>query len=222
MLIGLFSDFSTIIFRFFVLIFWLIFYQKIEFKKINKQVIQYFIIYTFLFFLSGVVQVSVSNNAGLSRLVYSIFWSVISIYGFCYLIFFLIGFYQQKNKRILIYVISIIALSIPTLAAAIMMHLKRTYSPINTVDFFNIIIQLFISIVIINRILIEEQFQKNIESFFVFSGFILYFGLHIMASNVINLDFLQNWNFAKAATIVSLIYWLGSVLLSWRIRSKYL
>jgi hypothetical protein len=46
--------------------------------------------------------------------------------------------------------------------------------------------------------------------------------LHILASNTFTLGFLENWNFGQNATIVSLIFWLGSTFFIWKIRSKHL
>ena len=62
----------------------------------------------------------------------------------------------------------------------------------------------------------------NIESFFIYTGFALYFGLHILASNTVSLNFRQYWFFAQYATLISLIYWTGSVFFIWKIKSKHL
>ncbi len=62
----------------------------------------------------------------------------------------------------------------------------------------------------------------NIESFFIYTGFALYFGLHVLASNTVSLNFRYYWFFAQYATLISLIYWIGSVFFIWKIKSKHL
>ncbi|MCK4653192.1 MAG: hypothetical protein KAU01_01980, partial [Candidatus Cloacimonetes bacterium] len=106
--------------------------------------------------------------------------------------------------------------------ATILSYTHRSYNPINTTDFYNIIILMLGTVIILRNLLSQESFLENIEAFFIFSGFILYFGLHILASNTLSLGFLENWNFGQYATMISLIYWLGSIFFIWKIRSRHL
>ncbi|MCF7814515.1 MAG: hypothetical protein K9N40_08550 [Candidatus Cloacimonetes bacterium] len=125
----------------------------------------------------------------------------------------------EKHKDI--FYITMTVLAIPSTLAAILSFVQKSYSPINTTDFFNIILLLLGTMIILRKLLASDMFINNIESFFIFSGFALYFCLHILASNVISLGFLENWNFGQYATTISLIYWLGSVFFIWKIRSKH-
>jgi hypothetical protein len=129
---------------------------------------------------------------------------------------------SEQKKHSDIFYITMSVLALPILLAAILSYINRSYNPINTTDFYNIILLLLGTVIILRKLLSNEMFIKNIEAFFIFSGFALYFCLHILASNTFTLGFLENWNFGQNATIVSLIFWLGSTFFIWKIRSKHL
>lgn len=119
-------------------------------------------------------------------------------------------------------VVILLILSTPVILAAVLSQLKRTYNPINTTDFYNIILLLCGTVVILRNILSIGSFVDNIESFFIYTGFALYFGLHILATNTVSLNFRHYWFFGQYATLISLIYWVGSVFFIWKIKSKHL
>ncbi|HPR16861.1 MAG TPA: hypothetical protein PLD62_01305 [Candidatus Cloacimonadota bacterium] len=157
---------------------------------------------------------------GVTSYTYLVFWGITSIFELYFVlkvVFMVLSSEAHKD----IFYISITILAIPSLIATILSFIHRSYNPINSTDFFNIIILLLGTMIILRKILSSPDFLENIESFFIFSGFALYFCMHIVASNVLTLDFLKNWSFGQYATIVSLIFWLGSVFFIWKIRSKH-
>ncbi|MCD4795677.1 MAG: hypothetical protein K8R49_00695, partial [Candidatus Cloacimonetes bacterium] len=143
-------------------------------------------------------------------IVYLFFWVIVSIYEFIFIIKILFISFNAKKKHSEILTITISVLAIPIILSAILCVTTKSYNPINTTDFYNILLLMLCTIIIMYNLLSQKNFIENIESFFIFSGFVLYFGLHILASNAISLDFLQNWNFGQYATLISLVYWLGS------------
>ncbi|MBN1327093.1 MAG: hypothetical protein JW996_04005 [Candidatus Cloacimonetes bacterium] len=156
-----------------------------------------------------------------SNIVYILFWSLVSIYELFFVLITLFRLARAKKDYSDIFVIIVAILAIPIILAAILTWTNRSYSPINTTDFYNLILLTLGSILILRSLLLQESFLDNIESFFIFSGFTLYFGLHILASNALSIDFMKNFNFGKYANLISLIFWLGSVFLVWKIRSKH-
>ncbi|MDO9576480.1 MAG: hypothetical protein Q7J16_01210 [Candidatus Cloacimonadales bacterium] len=158
---------------------------------------------------------------GRSNVTYIIFWIIASIFELFFVTKILFLILSDKKKHADIFYITMSVLAIPIILAAILSYTNRSYNPINTTDFYNIILLLLGSVIILRKLLTTDMFIHNIETFFIFSGFVLYFCLHILASNIVSLGFLDNWNFGQNATIVSLIYWLGSIFFIWKIRSKH-
>ncbi len=154
--------------------------------------------------------------------VYLLFWVIASVFELFFITKILFLTLNPSKPNSDIFPITVSVITIPIILAAILSYTNKSYNPINTTDFFNIILLLLGTIVILRNLLASENFLNNIESFFIFSGFALYFVLHILASNSFSLGFLENWNFGKYATIVSLIYWLGSLFFIWKIRSRHL
>ena len=206
-----------------VLICWFLVYKnKSGDSKFTDYSIKAFMIFIIIFILWNLFAIIFSKNTNLARSIYLFFWVIITIYEFFVIVkalFISLDLGKSQNK---ILVIILLILSIPVILAAILSHTKRTYNPINTTDFYNLILLLFGTVLIIRNILSIEFFVDNIESFFIYTGFILYFGLHILASNTVLLNFRQYWSFAQYATLISLIYWIGSVFFIWKIKSKHL
>jgi len=198
------------------LIFWIILIKKIKFSGINLFIIKSFI-YLFAIFTFWNLMMILSGGKGE---IYLFFWAVTSMYE----IYFIISSLLKLSNRDYPFLSLIIAglLSLPVAFAAILAYTSRSYRPVNNIDFYCIIFLAVLSAVNLRFILTKVSFVENIESFFIFSGFIMYFGLHILATNTTIFDFLKNWDFVQNATMISLIYWLGSVLLAWKIRSKHL
>jgi len=152
--------------------------------------------------------------------IYLFFWAVTSMYEIYFIISTLLKLSNQDYSFLSLIISGL--LSLPIAFAAILAFKTKSYRPVNNVDFYCIIFLAVLSAVNLRFILTKVSFVKNIESFFIFSGFIMYFGLHILATNTTIFDFLKNWDFVQNATMISLIYWLGSVLLAWKIRSKHM
>jgi hypothetical protein len=223
-MIEIVKEFGSSILRLLVLILWghnflkygITYYNKITFNSIKLFIILMTIhlVWNISMYMMRLLQFNTSY-------IYIVFWSAVNIFEFfyiCTILFLLIA--KEKSRIIFILVFAI--LSLQTLIAALFSFLRRSYDPLNASDFFNIIILLLGTIIILRRLLQEEKFVDNIESFFIFSGFVLYFCLHILATNIMSLNFLGNWSFGQYATIVSLLYWLGSLFFIWKIRSKRL
>ena len=159
---------------------------------------------------------------GKSNEVYLIFWVIVSVFELFFVTKILFLTLNPLKPNSELFPITVSVITIPIILAAILSYSNRSYNPINTTDFFNIILLLLGTIVILRNLLSSENFLNNIESFFIFSGFTLYFGLHILASNSLSLGFIENWDISRYMTIVSLIYWLGSIFFIWKIKSKHL
>ena len=206
-----------------VLICWFfVFKNKLGDSKFTDYSIKVFMVFILVFIIWNSLAIIFSRNINLARSIYLFFWVIITIFEFFVIIkalFISSDLGESKNK---ILVIILCILSIPVILAAILSHTKRTYNPINTTDFYNIILLLCGSVLIIRNILSIGSFVDNIESFFIYTGFALYFGLHILATNTVSLNFRDYWFFGQYATLISLIYWMGSVFFIWKIKSKHL
>jgi len=222
-MINFIQQYGAITMRPIVLICWFLVYKnKSEDSKFTAFSIKLFMIFLLIFIIWNTIALVFSKNIDLSRYIYLIFWAVATIYEFFIIIkalFISLDFRKSKNKVLLVILLT---LSIPVILAAILSHTKRTYNPINTTDFYNLILLLFGTVYILRNILSIGSFVDNIESFFIYTGFALYFGLHILASNTVSLNFRQYWFFGQYATLISLIYWIGSVFFIWKIKSKHL
>ena len=210
--------YSTTILYLVNIIFWSLVYFKFSLKSVNKLSVRNIIFFFGIFFIWNCAMI-ISKR---SNFVYIVFWVIVSIYELFFILNILFKLAKAKKKFSDIFVIIISILAIPITLAAILTWTNRTYSPINTTDFYNIILLMLGSILILRNLLSYEKFLDYIESFFIFSGFILYFGLHILASNALSIDFFKHFKLGTYATLISLIFWLGSVFFIWRIRSKHL
>jgi len=213
--------YGAIIMRPIVLICWFLVYKnKSEESEFTDYSIKLFMIFLLIFIIWNVIALRFQKDIVLSRYIYLFFWAVVTIYEFFIIVkaLFISLILEKKQTKILIIVL--ITLSIPVILAAILSHTKETWNPINTTDFYNIILLLFGTVFILRNILSIGSFVDNIESFFIYTGFALYFGLHIIASNKLSLDFLSYWPFGQFATLISLIYWTGSVFFLWKLKHK--
>lgn len=190
---------------------------QIREKTINYYSTRYLTLF-FFFFLIWNISMLISNR---SNIVYIFFWVIINLYELFIIFDILFRIQKLRNQYIGIFRLIFIVLSIPIVLAAILTWTNKTYSPINTTDFYNLILLMSGSIIITRFLLLKTEFIKNIESFFIFTGFILYFSLHILTGNLSKINFLENFNFIKYANLISLIFWLGSLFFIWKIRSKH-
>ena len=204
------------------LILWILYYQKNEFTEVNRYAIKLFIVFLAYFSVWNISTMLLKEYSFfLARVVWLAGWVGISIFELYYVISVLFKLAKARGEYSDMFLIIIAILAIPITLAAVLSYTNKTYNPINTTDFYNIILLMFGSILIMRGFIHYDTFIDNIESFFIFFGFIMYFGLHILASNAISINFISNWNFGQYATLLSLIYWLGSILVVWKIRSKH-
>ncbi len=200
---------------------WIFVYKKkTAYTYLTSFSLKYFIGFFLIFIIWNIFAFSFSSNILVARLIFLFFWILISIYEFYYILKALFLSFNAEKKHNDIFIITLSVLAIPVILAAILCHTNKTYNPVNTTDFYNMILLMLGTVIVLKNLLSYESFIENIESFFIYSGFVLYFGLHILASNVIPFGFRQNWFFAQYATLISLIYWLGSVFFIWKIRSR--
>ena len=205
-----------------VIIGWIFVYKKnTKYTYLTSFSLKYFICFFLIFIIWNIFAFSFSSNVLVARLIFLFFWILISIYEFYYILKALFLSFNAEKKHNDIFVITLSVLAIPVILAAILCHTNKTYNPVNTTDFYNMILLMLGTVIVLKNLLSYESFMENIESFFIYSGFVLYFGLHILASNVIPFGIRQNWLFAKYATLISLIYWLGSAFFIWKIRSRH-
>ncbi len=220
-MIDLFHIYGTAFLRICTLVCWLFLLKKSSYKGINTITIKYFMGFLGIFILWNILMILSKVFFGQAVIVYLFFWVIVSIYEFIFIIKILFITFNTQKKHSEIFTITISVLAIPIILSAILCITTKSYNPVNKTDFYNILLLMLSTIIIMYNLLSQKNFIENIESFFIFSGFVLYFGLHILASNAISLDFLQNWNFGQYATLISLVYWLGSVFFIWKIRSKH-
>ena len=200
----------------------LVYFKKSGDSNLTKYNIKSFMIFLLIFIIWNIFAILFSKNINLARYIYLFFWAIATIFEFFIILKALFISLNLEKSQNTIFMIILFILSIPVILAAVLSHTKRTYNPINTTDFYNMILLLFGTVMILRNILSINFFVDNIESFFIFTGFALYFGLHILASNTISLNFRHYWFFAQYATLISLIYWIGSVFFIWKIKSKHL
>lgn len=215
------QQYGTALLRPLVIIGWIFIYKKnTVYTYLTSFSLKYFIGFFLIFIIWNIFAFSFSSNILVARLIFLFFWILISIYEFYYILKALFLSFNAEKKHNDIFVITLSILAIPVILAAILCHTNKTYNPVNTTDFYNMILLMLGTVIVLKNLLSYESFIENIESFFIYSGFVLYFGLHILASNVIPFGIRQNWFFAQYATLISLIYWLGSVYFIWKIRSR--
>lgn len=200
------------IFRALNLLLWLYIYKKSGLTGLNRDTVKYFVYYLAVFTLWNILMI-VSERSGR---VYLFFWAVVSIYEL-YLVITIL--FKLAGWNYAWFAIAIPAL--PTIFGAILSLKYRSYQPVNTVDFFNRLILMIGSILVLRHLLFKKPFIKNIEAFFIFSGFTMYFGLVILTTNVLAFGPLKNWVFAQNATLIGLIYWIGSIICIRKIRYRY-
>ena len=200
------------IFRVLNLLFWFYIYKKSDLTGLNRETVKYFVNFLALFTVWNILML-VSERSGT---VYLFFWAIISIYELYLVItiLFKLAGWDYSRLAVLIPALSIVLGSILSLK-------YKNYQPINTVGFFNGLILVIGSILVLWHLLLKKPFIENIETFFIFSGFILYFGLHVLSSNILTFGWLKNWVFCQNATLIGLIYWLGSIVCIRKIRYKY-
>ena len=195
------------------LVFWFYVYKKSHITGLNKETVKYFVYYLAVFTLWNILMI-VSEYSGR---VYLFFWAIISIFELYLVITILFKLAGWNYAR---FAIGIPAL--PIIIGTILSLKFENYQPINTVGFFNGLILVIGSILVLWHLLLKKPFIENIETFFIFSGFILYFGLHVLSSNIQTFGLLKNWVFAQNSTLIGLVYWLGSIICIRKIRYRYL
>jgi len=194
------------------LVVWFYYYRKSRLNGLNKDIVKYFIFY-FALLLTWDIMMIMGDRSGK---IYLFFWAVFNIYElyfFATVLFKLTGWDYKW--------LAVIIPSIPVISGSILSYHSASYQPVNRVDFFNSLLLLLCSSLILWIFFVKKDFLKNLEAFFIFCGFILFFILHILASNILFFDFLKHWNFASLSTLIVHYFWIGSILCTQRIRSKY-
>jgi len=217
-MITFFTLYSSAILRILNLIVWSIWFSKREIKGFNKVTILYFLGFNLIHVIWNSAMLIGHNHPK----IYITFWILIVIFEILMVLTILFSINNLQKKFHDYYIIIIGILSIPVILAGIISALKWDYKPINVMDFNVQLLLTLGSIWILKNLLAREDFLENIETFLIFSGMIMLFSLHILASNSQYFGFLKNWKIANSATIISQIFWLGGVFTSWKIRSKYL
>lgn len=203
-------------------ILWFLYFKKFPLKEINRIAVYYFIIFLCIYTLwniSSSIGNRISNSTGI--VIWLFYWTTISIFELVFIINFIFNLNQIHRKYHDLLIIIITLISIPVILASLLCWANKSYNAINIADFYNMILLMIGSITILRFLLMSPKFLDNIESFFIFSGFTLYFSLHILAGNVLSINFLKNFNFVTMANLISQIFWLGSLFFIWKIRSKH-
>jgi len=200
------------ILNFINLFIWLYFYNNKNMTGLNKFVVRYFIYFLAIYTFWDVMMI-LSEHSGN---IYLFFWTAISIYELYFIITVL---FKLAGWDYIWLAVSIPAL--PIFLGAIFSYYYGSYQPVNVVEFFNALIILIFSVLVLRYLLIKEEFAENLESFFIFSGFILYFFLQILATNIMSFNFLKHWYFSEISTLLVQYFWFGSILCIQRVKYKY-
>jgi hypothetical protein len=212
------NEYGSAILRIITVIFWVVLYRKSRLTGINRFALNCFLIFLTIFVLWNILMLVFER----SPRVYLVSWCAISVFELYFIVAVLFKLISKNKEYSEFFLITVFILSIPIIAATVLSFSKRSYGPVNTADSYNQLLLLLGSIMVVRTLLSKELFLENLESFFIFSGLILYFGMHILASNLFFINFLDNWNFGQYATFISLIYWSGSTVVVWKIKSSHL
>ena len=149
-MINFIQQYGAIIMRPIVLIGWFLIYKrKTEDSKLTNFSFKMFIIFLLIFIIWNMLAILFSDNTNLARYIYLFFWVVVTIFEFFIIVkalFISLDLEKSQNK---ILIIILLILSIPVILAAILSHAKQTYNPINTTDFYNMILLLFGTVLIL-------------------------------------------------------------------------
>jgi len=200
--------------RFVNFVLWLFLALKFKYRNLNRFVVYGFTMILGIFTIWDILMI-VTNRSGE---IYLFFWTVISISEFY--VFIYTFFKMVKLNLDNYFPLIIIFVSIPIIFTTILSFFYKSYIFLNKVDFISILILAIIGAINLRFILFTKKFVDFSESFLIFSGFILYFGLQILTSNSAMFNFLGSWYIAQNATLISLLFWIGSALLVWKLRSK--
>jgi len=211
------NDYVIAIIRIVILLSWLFIYKKGTFETNNKYTILMFIMFLGIVTFSNMIMVVSAR----SPLVYIFFWALVMIFELFYISSLLFKLARARKKYSEIFIITLSVLAIPIILSAILTYTNHSWDPINTTDFYNQILLFIGSILVIRSLLAQDSFVDYIESFFIFAGFILYFGGTLLSTNPMVFNYLGNWGLGKFANFISLIFWLGSSFTVWKIRSRY-
>ena len=213
-----FSIYGSAILRILNLLLWAFWYRRNELKGFNSSVIKFFLGFNLIHIAWNISMITSLCHPK----VYIGFWILISIFELFFITSALFQINSIKTKYFNYYSAILSILSIPIILAGLLSSMRWDYRPINITDFNLQILLMIGSIFILKSILSQDNFLNNIESFFIFSGLVMLFGINILASNSHFFGFLKNWKFGHNATVVTQFFWLGGVFASWKIRSKYL
>jgi hypothetical protein len=216
-MLSVLNDYALVIFRALILFAWLGVYLKNAFEANNRYAIKMFILFLAIVSISNVSMLLTAR----SPIVYIIFWAVVMIFELFYISSLLFKLAKARKKYSEIFVITLAVLAIPIVLAAILSYTNHSWDPVNTTDFYNQILLFIGSILVIRSLLGQPSFIDHIESFFIFAGFILYFGGTLLSTNTMLINYLGNWGLGRFAIFISLIFWLGSSFFVWKIRSRY-
>ena len=212
--IGFLELYSSYALRILCFIGWLIIAKRYSKSVLDRQVSIYFMLYVGIYIIWSTLMIFTDY----SYVVYLVFWVLISVFKFYFFVTTLSEIFKWEKFLTLL---STFFLLIPTIVASILSYFQESYYSLNTMDFYNKIFFLFVSIIILHKILKNVFFIHNLKSFFIFSGFVLYFSLHIVGR--VLLMYGQDWQFNKTANLISLFFWLGSTFFIWNInKSKHL
>ncbi|MBT6994658.1 MAG: hypothetical protein HN952_06880 [Candidatus Cloacimonetes bacterium] len=212
--IDLLDSYGSGLLRIICLTVWAIISNKQTESNFSDKIGKYFIDYLALYVVWNLFMIFTNFSGN----VYLVFWSLVNILKFIFFIKIIVELFSWEKW---IASIVILLLMIPSIFASVFSYMRDDYYPLNTIDFYNKILFLVLSIVILSNILKSESFVQNLKAFFIFSGFVLYFGLHIVGR--VLLMYGQDWQFNKMANLVSLFFWLGSTFFIWNIKkSKHL
>jgi len=127
-------------------------------------------------------------------------------------------FLIPKSKRILLVCSVIILLFVGY--GAIKTIQAKDFQIMNNFDFAAQVYIFIGSILAVAGIIIKDRFAKEVDAFFVFFGLIIYSFLQSLSTIMLAFDFVQNFDFAYYATLITLLFWLVSIPWVKRLKSR--
>ena len=169
------------------------------------------IAFCYIIFIGGVASLISAQDAR----VYLAGWCLLVLYE---LNFMAAYFLRPRNKKLLSLLSALILLTVGYIAMKVVQ--QKGFQLINAFD-FGVQIYLFVgSVAAFVGTITKDRFAKEPETLFVFFGLIIYSFLQSLSTIMLAFDFIQNFDFAYYATLITLLFWLASIPWIKRLKSR--
>jgi len=129
------------------------------------------------------------------------------------------AYFLNPRHRVILSIISLIFLLL-VIYFAVKTVRTEVFQIMNNLDFVTQVYVIIGSIIAIVSIIRNDRFAKEPETLFVFFGLIIYSFLQCLSTIMLAFDFIQNFDFAYYATLITLLFWLASIPWIKRLKSR--